>query len=1107
MTPQEGWSETTDSPEILAARTIAILVCRHWNEKIYAQRGCEELDLRYGRLRRALAWSRLDADAAPATLYPLLLERLKSQTLIFKAVRNAIGTDFSSDFGKLATYVLVHWNELPGKQRDMALIATAWIPAAVQDWPPEIVSAVENELVHTAVLLHLFTNIWFLRRCGRILVPDRLAATTDFPGVNFSAVLDEEMEEIAKRRGEDPHTEDAGTPASRTDQANLAGLAFSGGGIRSATFNLGVLQYLGSEGLLHTFDYLSTVSGGGFIGSWLHAWIHQADSETPAHPQGMKKIEDCLKASMRGNPQDAAADPVHFLRQYSNYLTPQTGFWSADTWTMANIWLRNILLNLVVLVLALSAALLTPRWVAWSLSWAGREGLLIYWWVLLIVPAILMGVNTRMESPKSGNPGIADYIQTRFGNERAILLFGVIPTFLAAACGGMLAVHGPRSPLEFGPNQWDRIWAAMEFGIVVFLMGLFICITSGLFRQIARSHAFGRLRWLRSLRICASGIWVVLACGSAGFVATILFLLLLKIEMKPDPKVPDTLQYLTWSAPVFITLLSLSIYATVGMLGRFLPDYRREWIARLSAWLGVCAAGWLVICALATYSHAVLELLSSAAKREVGGLAWLVTTAGGVLSSRKIVQNQEQTAPPSKLASLVAALAPPLFTCGLLVLLASALHVLVGEHDPKTAFEATLGCGALALFISSCVDINEFSLHQFYRNRLVRCYLGGARSSVRTPNMFTGFDPHDDFRLAALAHSAGYTGPYPIYNSTLNVVHGDELAWQERKGEAFAFTPRYCGFDVNRSTATHPRTVGSKYLTYGGYRPTGDYAYPNPADKTPQKINSGIQIGNAMAISGAAASPNMGSMTKTSLAFLMTIFDMRLGWWLGNPRREDTWRNAGPTTGLFYLLSELTANTNDTRKYVYVSDAAHFENFGVYELVRRRCRYIVVCDSEQDGDYAFCGLGNALRKCRTDFGVKIHIDIEPIKPKPGTHSAAHCAIGTIDYPPCSGSAAAKGILLYLKSSLTGDDEPADLFQYALLNRAFPHDSTADQWFDETRFESYRTLGVHVARKSFETLIGYLAEHPNRPAEPTAFEQAIWPQPAQAATASAAAKSA
>jgi hypothetical protein len=338
----------------------------------------------------------------------------------------------------------------------------------------------------------------------------------------------------------------------------------------------------------------------------------------------------------------------------------------------------------------------------------------------------------------------------------------------------------------------------------------------------------------------------------------------------------------------------------------------------------------------------------------------------------------------------------------------------------------------------------------------VRCYLGGARTGRqpgRQPDSFTGFDSRDDFPVSALAPSRGYSGPYPIFNSTLNLAHGNELAWQERKGEAFVFTPRFAGFD-----STHPKLPGQRKLSYGGYRPTREYACLGTA---------GVSVGTAVAISGAAGSPNQGRQTNVSTAFLMTVLDVRLGWWLGNPRRTDTWQRPGPATGLFQLLSELTASTNDTGKYVNLSDGGFFENLAVYELVRRRCRYIVACDSEQDGDFTFGGLGNLIRKCRTDFGVEIEIDTTKLKPaKDARFTTDHCAVGTIFYP----APETQGKLIYIKSSLTGN-ESADVLQYAMQCADFPHESTADQWFDETQFESYRKLGYHAAESAaiFENL--------------------------------------
>jgi hypothetical protein len=154
---------------------------------------------------------------------------------------------------------------------------------------------------------------------------------------------------------------------------------------------------------------------------------------------------------------------------------------------------------------------------------------------------------------------------------------------------------------------------------------------------------------------------------------------------------------------------------------------------------------------------------------------------------------------------------------------------------------------------------------------------------------------------------------------------------------------------------------------------------------------------------------------------------------------------------------------------------------GLYELVRRRCRYIIVCDAENDPEMAFGGMGMAITKCRADFGAEIDLDLRPLRIDPATgYSKAHCVVGTIQYPPPW--AAEKddadlrtdcvclegedediysGLIVYMKSSLVGD-EPADLLTYQLKSPVFPQDSTANQWFTESQFEAYRRLGHHVA---------------------------------------------
>ena len=234
-------------------------------------------------------------------------------------------------------------------------------------------------------------------------------------------------------------------------------------------------------------------------------------------------------------------------------------------------------------------------------------------------------------------------------------------------------------------------------------------------------------------------------------------------------------------------------------------------------------------------------------------------------------------------------------------------------------------------------------------------------------------------------------------------------------------------------------------------------------------------MGSVMAISGAAASPNMGSYSEPALAFLMTLFDVRLGWWIGNPQypQESCWKNASPRVGFYWLLRELMGATNDDSKFVYLSDGGHFENLALYELVRRKCKLIVVSDASCDSDSAFGDLHNAIERCRTDFGVEIVLDdLHTLKPEAAHEDAearrsqAHFAVGKIRYNPDSFED--DGTIIYLKPTLVEGD-PDDVLAYGKKNKSFPHDTTANQWFDEAHFENYRALGEAVGAAASDTI--------------------------------------
>jgi hypothetical protein len=194
--------------------------------------------------------------------------------------------------------------------------------------------------------------------------------------------------------------------------------------------------------------------------------------------------------------------------------------------------------------------------------------------------------------------------------------------------------------------------------------------------------------------------------------------------------------------------------------------------------------------------------------------------------------------------------------------------------------------------------------------------------------------------------------------------------------------------------------------------------------------------------------------------------------WVGGLAIRDVaigGRRPAPKYGLTYLLGELFGATDDTGEYVYLSDGGHFENLGLYELVKRRCRFIIASDVDADKDLSFGDLASAIRKCRSDMGIDIKIKTDRLIAS-GTppFSKWHCTIADILYQQSDPAATENWILLYIKASLTAD-ESADILNYKSLYPEFPHQSTADQWFTESQFESYRVLGEHVIASALKPI--------------------------------------
>lgn len=1023
----------------------------------------------------------------------------------------------------------------------------------------------------------------------------------------------------------------------RLHQVQPKALCLSGGGIRSGTFSLGILQGMARHNLLDQFNYLSTVSGGGYIGSWLSAWIHR-------HAQGLKGVTSELANTRPKTKIDPDPSPIRYLRKYSNFITPKVGLLSADTWSFIGIYLRNLFLNWLVFIPLIVAVLMLPR---------------------LIVTATL------------AQPAPEEQIH------RVIILFGVTLDLygrhIFLALGWLLGVWslaymvfnrpGLREELRQRSNFW--LSRSTQQGFIVYcllpLVGSAFCLTTywswtteaklpkvlplfiifgGLFTfsgWLIASLILGRIFNSQNRKNISWSDLVKLVF--AGLIGGAILWLISQLHELGSPVIGygefawdkwttwtkwTTEIYACFAVPAFLLVFLLGATCFIGFtsMNPTVDDEDREWWARSGAWVLIAIISWVAATAVVIFGPLLLlsfpRLLVS-----VGGVSGLLAILVGRSSKTPSTEQsatQKRANKPSLVASLMSKALPVLALIfiaaflSMLSLLTSGLfqgialltrdyfgntfnewltnapsftdfiEYIYGQAKAPSWFEGekiihmnvlhhsstwfVLGLG-LSLFLfgmllSRAINLNLFSLHAGYRNRLIRAFLGASRPDhERRPNPFTGFDPADNLnmhelrpvlfdeadlidpvgiasalrdknnpltrylsdrqllnninslpsistpspRLIAtlrkdlngvlqdsdlykqkfatgllessdnsaarnalsqqLAVDAAQTdglpkndvnillnravlelayphmirdrpwqpGTFklmPVINTTLNLVGGENLAWQQRKAEPFSITPLHCGcFRL-------------------GYRSSREYGGSD---------TGGISLGTAATISGAAASSNMGYYTTSPLiSLVLTLFNVRLGWWLGNPgpAGEETYHLRAPKFSVAPVIDEALGMTDDTNKYVYLTDGGHFENLAIYEMVLRRCHIVVACDGAQDPDYHFTDLGNAIRKIRIDLGIPIEFFGMPIHGgwPDNQNPGMYWAIAKIRYSCIDGKNAKDGVLLYIKPALYGN-EPGDVLEYKKSFHAFPHQTTADQFFDEPQFESYRILGSHI----------------------------------------------
>jgi hypothetical protein len=820
---------------------------------------------------------------------------------------------------------------------------------------------------------------------------------------------------------------ETGAPAPEVNEVrvtrparDLFGVSLSGGGIRSATFNLGVLQALQRLGLLDRLDYLSTVSGGGYVGSFWTAWRTRRAKAGPAEapvvgdghvptgdghaptgdgaaaragggngPDPRVPAEEARRRDSafpqgegsRGRPEP---DPIRHLRDFGNFLAPHLGILKWDTGRMLVSLLSSMVPSLLAALSVIALAMLTWCLAAFGVFGLGASGstaVFVAMTVAVLVVSELVWVR-RDEERDPWSYAEASAWATAAG---ALLWFFLHRGLWAE--GGRLYLEGQRLPVAPGAG------ALAELGQLL----LPVAAWAGV------ALAFSMRRWLGSRSVTAHDARVARASFDR-------------------------------------------VHARVMLVAAVWS------VAAVMWWAGAVAWG-LVEDALA-------------AGAGLGGATALVVLA----FSR--VQKRLGAGPGRGFGTGIGARLRPLLP-RVLAYLAIALMVvatvvaIVAFDRSDSALNAPVAAGlaAAAVLLSAAwrLNPNEIGLHTFYRARIARAYLGASNPDADPPDIpRTEERAGDDLPLNGVAARQ----PCHLICCAANDLASPELGNLGRGARSAVLSP--FGLSVGEESRLWPARAAEADRTPDAAGRAAPLEAPATTGAQPGRREVPT-LSEAVTASAAAFNPLMGDKSKEfgpAVTFLMAAFNLRLGLWLPGVRPAPLPRPLGWLEGKLIglpFLKEMFGMAKARGRHVHLSDGGHFENMALYELVRRHCRFIIAADCGMDPDVGFDDVGNLVRRVRADFGVDIRIDLSPLRPGPDGVSRQPMVAGDIHYPEGD-----TGILLLIKPTITGN-EPADVAQYRTRNAVFPHESTVDQFYDEAQWEAYRRLGEHVGQSAFETL--------------------------------------
>jgi hypothetical protein len=472
-----------------------------------------------------------------------------------------------------------------------------------------------------------------------------------------------------------------------------------------------------------------------------------------------------------------------------------------------------------------------------------------------------------------------------------------------------------------------------------------------------------------------------------------------------------------------------------------------EWITRYV----LEAIALLLILGSLPYLRALI-LHGVAAEGVVG---FIMATGGAVLGvwSRLMQKGDAAGKAPTWVGPVGAGLV--IYGIGLLAYALSSVVFTDGSAVPDYAWMAGIFViSASAAFVGYFVDLNETTLHRFYRDRLMEAFMPDTDANgVPTGRRANAADAG---RLRGMCDASSARAPYHLICAHLVLTRINEYGvspkwvdrWRIRGGDSFVFSPRYCGGGAVgwHETATN-------------------------------KTFSELSLPTAMAASGAAVNPDaassgVGPQRNMLFAILMALLNIRLGIWIPNPLRYGKRPHAPAPNHFNAGLAGVLDWTSQTGRFLEITDGGNFENLGVYELLRRGVQTIVVCDATADPKSAFEDLQNLLSRAEADFGVTITFQPPPLGPLMPSLEAARFplgvafatqpfVVGEVCYP--GGSSCGK--LYYIKPAIFAGLR-LNVLGFKGASPDFPDDSTADQFFDEARFEACRELGFACVDKMF-----------------------------------------